>query len=851
MKTRLIKYKFLFSLLIFFSGCVSYKQLDQEKSLLVDQKLEGVKFFDKSSFDSYIRVKPNRSLLGTDIRLPLYFYIKGAKYYQKNYKKDSVKYADMTEYYEEVIKVMEEEWREDVNYNRELLDSLYSKDAYLVYKEVRKTERQAIKDSLKGLRKLRKVKSKSITRTEKIAERVEKGNWWMRSAGEPPSYFDMEESVNNQKILQRTLKAKGFLNATVGLKVDTVVYNNYRQISEKYIIDEGKRWHINNVIYNTPSKSIYNEILKYSRKSFIKEKGTYSEESLQLERSRLTKVFKNGGYYDFSSNYIHFEVDTNQVHGEVEISVTIDPPKTGDKHIKYYINDITIETDPNDKTKADTVNYEEVTYIEHKKKYKPKILDGKLALKESSPYNELLSSDTRRFLSQMDAFKFVNLEYIKTGNDSLNVFIYPSSFNKYQYAFETGLNVSRSLPGPFASLSLKSRNILKGAESLEFRGRFSLEAQASITETSSDIYNGTEYGFSTILNIPRPLIPFSNKLNESYYIRSAKTKILTDVSYVNRPEYTRLNLKGLYGYDWRNRKEDLFEFSVADLNIVRTPSLSNDFRIRLQQLAEQGNTLHYSFDNSFVSSTHISMSRMRGDYMTSSSKATYMKVFGELGGNFLDLVNGWSGSEPGSIYGLRYYKFFKFYYDFRKVTPIGSKKKHFFASRIHMGIAKSYGEIDALPYEKYFFSGGGNSNRAWRPRRLGPGSYTPPQNEDGTFDYSYEQPGDMIIELNVEWRYKLTKLFQWAFFIDATNVWLLEEDNTRPGGDFDITRFWKEFGVGAGVGARIDFSFLLIRLDIGTKIYDPARREGDRFVVGYDFFGKGTTEFNIGIGYPF
>ncbi|NME69951.1 translocation and assembly module lipoprotein TamL [Flammeovirga aprica] len=851
MRNNLYIFITFFSNLLLISGCVSYKNLEQDRSLLVDQNIEGAKAVDKSTLDSYIRLKPNRSFLKTDIRLPLYFYMRGEKFYKRNYQKDSIKYADMTEYYDEVIKAMEEEWKDDVLNNREHLDSLYQEEVYLVYKDLRKAEKQAVKDSVRGIRKLRKIKSKSISKTEKIAERVEKGNWWMRSAGEPPAYFDLEESQNNQKLLERTLHAKGFLNASVDLEVDTVIYNNYPLITEKYIINEGKQWKVHSVKYKTPSYSIYNELLTYSKKSFLQENGPYSENSLQLERNRLAKVLKNSGYFDFASNYIHYEVDTNNVHGQVDILIKVDSPKTGERHTRYYINDITFETDPTDPVLSDTVEYEDVTYIQHAKKYKPKILDGKLALKESTPFNEMLSNDTRRFLSQMDAFKFVNIEYVKTGKDSLNVFIYPSSFDKYQYAFETGLNVSRSLPGPFASVSLKSRNIFRGAESLEFRGRFSLEAQASVSESSNEIYNGTEYGFSTILNIPRPLIPFYNRVNESYYIRNAKTKILADVSYVSRPEYTRLNLKGLFGYDWRNRKEDLFELSLADLNVVRTPFLSNDFRVRLQQLAEQGNTLHYSFDNSFVSSTHLSMSRMRGDYMTSSSKASYMKLFGEVGGNILDLVNQWSGSEPGAIYGLRYYKFFKVYYDYRKVTPIGSKKKHFFASRIHMGVAKSYGEVGALPYEKYFFSGGGNSNRAWRPRRLGPGSYTPPQNENGTFNYSFEQPGDIIMEFNVEWRYKITKLFQWAFFIDATNVWLLEEDNTRPGGNFDVTRFWKEFGIGAGLGARIDFSFLLIRLDVGTKIFDPARREGDRFVAGYDFLGKGTTEFNIGIGYPF
>ncbi|AZQ62078.1 hypothetical protein EI427_07435 [Flammeovirga pectinis] len=839
-------------LTLFLAGCVSYKDLEEDRSLLVKQRLEGVRYSDRSTIESYIRQKPNRTFLGSRVKLPLYFYQKGEKIYIKNYQKDSLKYYDLTEYYETLITVRENELQEQIDENNEILDSLYKKDIYTSYKAIHKLEKRSIRDSLSGIRKLRKIKSKSITKTEKLQLRVEKGNWLMRSAGEAPSYFDSTDTKSTSQIIQRALITKGFLNATTTFEYDTINDLKYPFIREVYKVDEGIQWKINDVKYKVSDREVYNVILSNNKKNKLKKHTKYSEIKIQNERTRITKLLKNSGYFDFSSSYIHFEVDTNKVHGKVDVLVFLDPPNTGDKHTKYFVKDITVETDPNNKKdETDSLEYKKVQYYQHGKHYKPKILDGKISIAEGEPYKEALSTDTRQFLSQMDAFKFVNIEYLKAGGDSLNAMIYASSFNKYQYAFETGLNVSRSLPGPFASLSLKSRNIFRGAESLEFRGRFSLEAQASVTETTNELYNGTEYGFSTILKIPRPLIPFANKLDKTFYVRTAKTKILSDIAYVSRPEYTRFNVKGLFGYEWRNRKEDLFELSVADLNIVNTPYLSNSFRVRLQQLAEQGNTLHYSFDNSFVSSMHLSVSRMRGDYITSSSKSTYVKLFGELGGNALDVVNSMTGSEPGSIYGLRYYKFFKIYSDLRRIIPIGEKKKHFFASRAHVGIAKSYGEVDALPYEKYFFSGGGNSNRAWRPRRLGPGSYTPPQNSNGTFDYSYEQPGDIIIELNAEWRYKISRLFQWALFIDASNVWLIEEDNTRPGGNFEFNRFWKEFGVGAGIGARMDFSFLLVRFDIGTKIYDPARKEGDRFVAGYNFLGKGTTEFNIGIGYPF
>jgi hypothetical protein len=64
-------------------------------------------------------------------------------------------------------------------------------------------------------------------------------------------------------------------------------------------------------------------------------------------------------------------------------------------------------------------------------------------------------------------------------------------------------------------------------------------------------------------------------------------------------------------------------------------------------------------------------------------------------------------------------------------------------------------------------------------------------------------------------------------------------------------------GIGSGFGLRFDFSFLVLRLDVGIKVYDPGREEGDRFVFDkFRFFKPYGLDhepviYNVGIGYPF
>ncbi len=235
------------------------------------------------------------------------------------------------------------------------------------------------------------------------------------------------------------------------------------------------------------------------------------------------------------------------------------------------------------------------------------------------------------------------------------------------------------------------------------------------------------------------------------------------------------------------------------------------------------------------------------------NKSSLLKVFFEAGGTIFNFF------DPTFLtdLNLEYYQYTKFSIDFRRHITTGESSG--IASRLNMGLAYPYGKNRSLPYEKFFFSGGSNSLRAWPPRRLGPGSYPPRMNDnpekDGMFDYSYEKPGELLLEANLEYRSKLIGFIDWAFFIDAGNVWRLYKEPEQPGADFAFNRFLREIAVGTGLGIRFNFSFLVIRFDYGVKMVDPARPEGERW-IGNKFFRNlkgepGQAIWNIAIGYPF
>jgi outer membrane protein assembly factor BamA len=200
---------------------------------------------------------------------------------------------------------------------------------------------------------------------------------------------------------------------------------------------------------------------------------------------------------------------------------------------------------------------------------------------------------------------------------------------------------------------------------------------------------------------------------------------------------------------------------------------------------------------------------------------------------------------------IQFYRFLRFNFDYRKYKMLGLNQKSQIAFKFLGGVAYAYGDENEyqLPYEKNFFIGGPSSVRAWKPRRLGPGSYVSTSN-------LVEQPGSILLESSVEYRFKLFPLFgqmNGAFFVDAGNVWNMSQGNTNPSTQFHLSEFYNQIAVGTGFGLRWDFDFFLLRLDLATKVINPANPVNQKWVLPQTSFegGQNPIEYNIGIGYPF
>lgn len=811
---------FLIISLLSLSGCLGTRFLDDDEKLLYRQKIKGNENVSNDELRNLFQQEPNRKLPLVPFSPYVYLYQIGLN----SYDQDEIRQEK-----EEII----------MEYD------------------------QKIAENQDNPRRVAKLTTKKVKRVDKKDKVLEEGNIWMRW-GEPLAVYDTTLSNATASQMKLYLNSKGYFNSNVSYQTDTVGLSPKR-VKVTYNIEEGEPYLLDTVFYRFAVDSALARLIYFDRENRLFKLGeNYEASELEAERERLDALLKNNGYYDFSRQYIEFDVDTAYSENGVGVIVKILPPSEGAIHKSYRIDSVIFTTDQNVVSANENRHsevYDGVTYKYYDDTYSKKILDRRLFISPDSIYSRENTVETQRQLANLDMFKFINVNYDTSGGRFVaNIFTSP--LKKFQTSNEIGIgvNINEGFPGPFYNVTFKNRNIFGGLEVLEITGRAGIEGVSSVTG-DQNIYRSEEVGGNVSLIFPQFVFPLGANIKSRIGNLNPKTRVLAGYSFINRPEYRRTNLKSSITYTWQKQQKVSYNFSLADISLINTPELSDDFAARLDTLAASGSNLNLSFARSFVSSMIFSALfnfNQYGSFLGETNKASYLKTYIESGGTSLNLT----GDGYLDRYDLQSFKYFKINADFRRYLPVS--RTGVLAYRINVGFALPYGENRALPYEKYFFAGGANSIRAWRPRRLGPGSYTPPPTRedfnpetDGPYDYRFEQPGEILLETSIELRRNIVGFLDGAVFVDAGNVWSRYENKELEGGEFDIKDFYKEIAVGTGLGFRFDFSFLLIRFDLGIKVFDPARPEGERFVLGkvglsgpYSL-NKEPIIFNFGIGYPF
>ncbi len=704
-----------------------------------------------------------------------------------------------------------------------------------------------------------------------LADRGEENRlkqWMKNTIGEPPVIFDPIAAEQTAEQFRLFLQNKGYFNAQTDYEVE---FKGKRALVT-YEVKGNQGYRIRRIDYNIPDSQLSGFVYADTINSLIGEGKRYNAEDLQEERQRITRLLKDEGFFNFSRDYIFFRVDSTLNNQQVDLELLIENPGGRDggfidrnddrPHKRYRINEVFIYPEftrlQPEQTFSDTTRLQingnggnPVYTLLHngEMQVRPQTIANNILLEPGAFYSLSQHELTHRYLAGLRNFRYINMQFEETQAGSLpdslgllNMRVELTRSPAHAFTVEAeGLNTSGNL-GVAANFLFQNRNVFRGAEMLNLRLKGALEMSGESAETEIFRrlpFNTAEMGAEVSIDFPKLLFPIPmEKLSRTARPQST---ILTGINYRHRPDYTRYIMNFSYGFQWsqdNRRKHQLTPLEISSIKIfndsilqARIPEANPLILSRYRDHLIGGLEYNYTYNTQQID-RHQDFIYFRGNF--------------ESAGNLMQLTAKQldaSVNEEGSytMFGIPFAQYLKADADLRLYRVFDEHNT--IVLRLMGGIGVPYGNLDIMPFIKSYYSGGANSVRAWSIYNLGPGSYGSAET------LRFDKYGDIKLEANIEYRFPVYRYWKGAFFMDAGNVWFLQENEQFPGGEFNADSFYKEVAIGAGLGVRLDFNFFLVRLDAAFPVRDPGVDSRDQWIGHFPEFND--WNLNLGIGYPF
>ncbi len=683
---------------------------------------------------------------------------------------------------------------------------------------------------------------------------------WLRRIGEPPVVYEEDLTEKSSEQLKLYMNNKGFYDSEVN---DSIIYKK-RRAKVIYYVSPGLPYRIRDVTYFFHDASLSSIALPDSGSTRFRRGELFDMDVLEEERVRIETVLRDSGYYRFTKNSIYFEVDSSLNSMQVDIILGIKNYPSHDEygnlvhshHPVYSIRNVYMETDHDilaSRREADlpaqlkdTLLYDSIHVVS---KGKPNIRAGVVTQKNYIIPGQLFDASnmqrTYRNLSSLSASRMVDIRFREVEGETpmldCDVRITPATLQSYTIKLE-GTNSEGNI-GAAANIGYQHRNLFGGSEQFDLSFMGAIE---TLRETASDsvIYNGLnvmqEFGVEARLRIPKFLLPFKT----DRFIRrfNPQTNIKLSFNYQKRPDYVRTMANASFGYDWRSSEKLFHRVFPFEVSLILTPYKSQEFQDWLD-----GKYLYYSYEPHMIIDSRYSVNWSNKKVLKNQSFQD-VRVNIESAGNMLyggfKLLASDPGEEKYQLLGIDFAQYVKADIDVRSYNFLYEDVS--IVLRGFAGLGFAYLNSNAMPFEKQYFSGGSNSIRAWQVKSLGPGSYKDP--DETTYP---NQTGDVRLEANMEYRFKLFWKLEAALFFDVGNIWSLSKEDDRVGAGFEFNRFYKELAFGTGVGTRAVFSFFIFRFDLGVPLRSPYAIEGSNWLPGNSGIAGRDLTYNLAIGYPF
>ncbi len=676
------------------------------------------------------------------------------------------------------------------------------------------------------------------------------GKWLFDRFATTPVLISKVNPGLRAEVATDILKYYGYFNGTVETEVLTD-RKNPKKADVVYRIHFGEPYIYDSINYTRFPHAVDSIIGSSLRSAFVKSGMQFNAGAMEEERTRISTLLRNNGYFNFQPGYLNYLADTINTPGKVNLrmqAVKNIPPKA---YSTYRIGNISIRvTDSGNSTmtgrlKGDTLKRTGISYIYNSKKIPVRVgaLLRNIQLRRGELYSQEKQQNATTLLYQMNIFSNVNFSMSpRKESDTLDVNITAQLDKPYDFTFELNATTkSNSQIGPGSKITLARKNVFRGGETLKLSltGSYEWQTDKNVKGRAA-VINSWEMGADVSLSFPRLFIL---GINRRHLRVPGSTSLRVYTDQMNRSGFFRIIHAG-GDATYRINSSSTSTHTLTPFRLTYDMLLKTT--AKFDSIAAANRAIENSFRDQFIPAMQYTYTY--DESKTRHSNKTWVETSITSAGNITSLIY-WAFGQPldkrdKHILKNPYAQFIKATAEVRELWKID--KNNYIATRLMLGAIHSYGNSLYPPYSEQFYIGGANSLRAFTVRSVGPGSYRPASNDR----YSYlDETGTFKLEMNVEYRFRLFADLHGALFVDAGNIWLLKRDPERPGGELRLKTFAEQIALNTGVGARYDLGFLVLRVDFGLGLHAPYKTKRS----GYFNLNplKDGFAWHFGIGYPF
>ena len=694
--------------------------------------------------------------------------------------------------------------------------------------------------------------------------------WITKVFGSKPKLMSNVNPQLRAQVAEHQLDKYGYFNAKVGY--DVITQSNPKEAKVAYKIDLGHLWTLDTLSYlNFPpyGKQLIDSTLS---NALIRKGSPFNVSKLEQERQRLTRLFRNNGYYYYQNGYASYLADTLAVPGKVQMRLVMADSIDSMATRQWYIGNININFRKQmmeEMTDSFVRRYLSFRYAGKKMPIRAGVVLRELKLRPRQLYRVDNETTAKQGLQSMGLFSYTNMQFTPRSTqvvDSLGQVEYRDTldanidlvFDKpYDFYVEANAKAKTTgRVGPELVVGLTKRNAFRGGEKLDINLHGSHEWQTIQGQGgSSSKINSYEYGSDVSLQFPNIITPWnafrtmaqnerrfrSGHMPRRYY-GTPTTTVKAAMNVINRAGFFRRHVvSGELTYDWATSYQYHHSFSP----LILSYEYMNATTAKFDSIMNNNMYVFTSMQDRFIPKMSYTFTyKSPRAYLSPIVWTTTVSEAGNLVSlGYMAAGKKWNEKDK-MLFKNDYSQFMKVETDFVKYWRINDNST--LVGHLDAGIIWSYGNSSQAPYTEMFYVGGANSIRAFSVRGVGPGGQ-----DYSTINNKYAnilRTGDIKLQANIEYRPRLYGDLYGALFVDAGNVWMKDGESSSYE-KFQFDKFYKQLAWGTGVGLRYDMGMFVVRVDWGIGLHLPYDT-GKKGFYNIPSFKKAQS-LHLAVGYPF